>query len=91
MKPKALLIATALFAFLGAGIWWSNRDIREKEAQPPKDAPPKVLALVESEIVKVEIRRAAGESTRLEREASGLWKLVEPVFPVDRDAVSAPR
>lgn len=89
MKPKALLIAAALFALLGGGIWWSNRDIREKESQPPKDAPPKVLALVESEIVKVEIRRAAGESMRLERAASGSWKLVEPVFPVDRDAVSA--
>jgi hypothetical protein len=89
VKPKALLIATALFALLGAGIWWSNRDIREKDAQPSKDAPPKVLALVESEIVKAEIRRAAGESTRLERDASGLWKLVEPAFPVDRDAVGA--
>ena len=89
MKPKALLIAAALFALLGGGIWWSNRDIREKEAQPPKGAPPKVLTLVESEIVKVEIRRTAGESMRLEREASGQWKLAEPVFPVDRDAVSA--
>ena len=88
MKPKALLIATALFALLGGGVWWSNRDMREKEAQPSKDAPPKVLVLVESEIVKVEIRRAAGEPVRLEREASGQWKLVEPVFPVDRDAVN---
>lgn len=88
MKPKALLIATALLALLGGGIWWSNRDIREKEAQPPKDAPPKALSLVESDIVKVEVRRAAGESMRLERDASGTWKLTEPVFPVDREAVN---
>jgi len=88
VKPKALLIATVLFALLGAGVWWSNRDVREKEGQPAKDAPPRILTLTESEIVKVEIQRAAGEPVRMEREPSGQWKLVEPAFPADHDAVT---
>ncbi len=89
MKPKALLLATVLFALLGGLIWWSNRDIKEKESKPPADAPPKALALSEGDIVKVELRRTAGESMRLERASPGQWKLAEPVFPVDRDAMTA--
>lgn len=89
MRAKTLVIATALLALLGGAVWWSNRDMREKEAQPPKDAPAKMLALVESEIEKVEVRRAAGEGMRLERSGPGQWRMVEPEFAVDRDAVSA--
>ncbi|MBI5281097.1 MAG: DUF4340 domain-containing protein [Candidatus Solibacter usitatus] len=89
MQSKGLLIAVVLLALLGGGIWYSNRQQGEKAAKPAADAPPKILSLAEGDISKVEIRRQAGESTTLERDAAGGWRITAPeALATDREAVN---
>ena len=45
MKPVRLLIAVALLAAAGLGLWWSNRDEKAKEGKPAADAPPRILEI----------------------------------------------
>jgi hypothetical protein len=60
MQLKRLLIALVLLAGLGGGIWWSNRNEKNKQAEPDPKAPPKILSLSGPQIAKIEITRLGG-------------------------------
>ena len=88
MKSTGLLVAVGLLLVAGAGVWWSNKSEAEKGSKPAEGAAPKILSLVESDIVRVEWKRAAGESTVVEKDAAGAWKISAPVaYAADREAV----
>jgi len=85
MPVKRLLSAVVALLLAAGLVWWS----REKGV-PGDDTPagPKLLDLAENKIRKIELRRAGGETTVLERGADQQWALTAPApFPADRDAV----
>lgn len=75
MRPRGLLIATAVLAALAAAVWWSNRQKRE---EPESASSPKLLSLKQDEITKIEIQRRDGETTRIEKGNDGVWRITAP-------------
>ncbi len=90
MQPKRLLIALALVAVLGGGIWWSNREEKEKAGKPDPKAPPKILEVKRAEIQRIEVAREGGETTVLEMPKENEFRLMAPaVYPVDKEAAQS--
>jgi hypothetical protein len=88
MRPKGLLIATAVLAALAAAVWWSNRQKNKEE--PEAKASPKLLSLKQDEIVKIEILRREGESTRIEKGSDGIWRITAPEpLAADKSAIDS--
>lgn len=87
MRPKGLLIATAVLAALAAAVWWSNR---QKKEEPESPSSPKLLSLRQDEITKIEILRREGETTRIEKGGDGAWRITAPEpLAADRSAVES--
>jgi hypothetical protein len=89
MRMRGLLIATVVLAALAGGIWWSNKSEEAKAKKPASDAPPKILDIPEDQLRKVEIRKAEGETTVVEKKA-GRWEIIAPKpLPADQDSMSS--
>jgi len=89
MQIRGLAVAIAFLAVLAGGIWYSIRSDKGKDTTAKADATPNVLTLKDADINRVEIVHRQGETTVLERDSSGGWKITAPVvYPVDRDAVT---
>jgi hypothetical protein len=90
MKIRGLLVAIGLLVVLAGGIWYSSRAGKGKDPGAKAEATPNVLTLKEGDIIRVDLGHHDGETTVLEKDATGGWKITAPVaYPVDRDAVSA--
>lgn len=84
MPVKRLLSAVVALLLAAGLVWWS----REKGVPDETPAGPKIFDLTETAIGKIELRRAGGETTVLERGADKQWALTAPApFRADRDAV----
>jgi hypothetical protein len=81
------LLAALIALVVAAGlVWWSRREA----AKDPVSTTPKLLQLTETEMRKIELRRAGGEVTVLERGQDNLWSLTSPAaHRTDREAVQA--
>jgi hypothetical protein len=89
MRTRGMWIGVVLLVLLVGGIWWSNRSDEARAKRPPADAPPKIIEMPESQLQKVEIRRAVGEPTVLEYK-SGKWEITAPKpFAVDPQSSSS--
>ncbi len=87
MRPRGLLIATAVLAALAAVVWWSNR---QKKEEPESASSPKLLSLKQDEITKIEIQRREGETTRIEMGGDGAWRITAPEpLPGDKSAIES--
>jgi hypothetical protein len=87
MRPRGLLIATAVLAALAAAVWWSNR---QKKEEPENASSPKLLSLKQDEITKIEIQRRDGETTRIEKSGDGAWRITAPEpLPGDKSAIES--
>jgi hypothetical protein len=87
MRTRGLLIAVILLAALAGGVWWSNKTEEAKAKKPPADESPKILSIPTAQIVKIDIRRASGETTVLDR-SSGKWQITAPqAYPADSSAI----
>ena len=90
MKIRGLLVAIGLLVVLAGGIWYSSRADKGKDTATKADATPNVLKLKEGDITRVELAHHEGETTVLEKDGTGGWKITAPVaYPVDRDSVTA--
>lgn len=88
VRPKALLIATALLAVLGGLVWWSNKNKKDDATPEGAAATPKILTLPEADINQVEIRHREAETTRIQRDGAG-WKITSPEpLPADKDSIN---
>lgn len=86
MQLRGLLAAAVALALLGAGVWWSQRKEAEKESAP---ASGKLFTLKDEEVNRVDIARADGTTTTLEKDKSG-WRITAPQpLRVDNDAVTS--
>jgi hypothetical protein len=90
MKIRGLLVALGLLVVLAGGIWYSSRAGKGKDAADKAEVTPNVLTLKVADITRVELAHHGGETTVLEKDATGEWRITAPVaYPVDRDAVSS--
>lgn len=64
MRLRGLLVAGVVLAALAAGLYFSNKQKTAEAAKPPSDASPKILALSESEINKVVLKKKAPRRQR---------------------------
>ena len=88
MQIRGLLVALGLLAVLAGGIWWSSRAAKDQDSKPDPKAPPKLVSLKEDDVQRITIARQGGETTTVEKDSTGAWKLTSPAsFPADRDAV----
>lgn len=90
MKPIRLIIAAVVLLALGGVVWWSNKDEAAKEAKPPADTSPQILALTEADIQKIEIHQKEGDVTTVLEKKGGTWSITAPKpLAADQSAVGA--
>ncbi|HEY7386923.1 MAG TPA: DUF4340 domain-containing protein [Bryobacteraceae bacterium] len=83
MKPNGLLIAIALLAVLGAGVWWSNR----KQAAAKSDTTTKILSIPADGVQEVRLKNP--QQTIDIKRASGKWVMTQPqALPADNDTTT---
>lgn len=79
MNTARLAIAAAVLAALGGVVWWSNQREAAKADLPDPNAPPKILTVAEEGLQRIEFRhRGDQETTVLERQEGGGWKITSP-------------
>ena len=78
MRLRGLMLAAVVLAALAAGLYFSNKQKSAEAAKPPADASPKILALSENDIAKVELKKRDAAETVLERSNAGKWQLTAP-------------
>jgi hypothetical protein len=89
MKPKGLLIALALLAILGAGVYFSNKSQAAKEKEPAKDTTTKLLTIPDDQFQELKIKKLTGELIDLKKD-NGKWRMVAPKdLPADNDTISS--
>ena len=72
------MIATVVMVALAAGLYFSNKQKSAEAAKPPADASPKILALTDSEVSKIDLKKKDVPETVLERNNAGKWQLTAP-------------
>ena len=89
MQFRGLLAGVAVLALLGGGVYWSNKSKEAETKAEPKDAPPKVLKLMEAEVDRLEFRKRGIPATIVKRLGEGKWTITEPkTLGADSDAMS---
>src|ERR1700730_5171443 len=91
MKIHGLVVAALVFLVLAGILYWSeHRKPAEEAAKVAADAPPTILKLDETAIIKVEIRKKDIQPILLAKASSGNWQINEPKpLRVDQSAVSS--
>jgi hypothetical protein len=88
MRLRGLMIATVVMVALAAGLYFSNKQKSAEAAKPPADASPKILALTDSEVSKVDLKKKDAPETVLEKNNAGKWQLTAPKqFLADQETV----
>jgi hypothetical protein len=87
MRLRGLMVAGLVLAALAAGLYFSNKQKTAEAAKPPADASPKILALTDSEVSKVDLKKKDAPETVLEKNNAGKWQLTAPKqFLADQEA-----
>jgi hypothetical protein len=91
MKNTGLVIAAVVLAILSGALYWSNRHpASESTAKASIDTPPKILALKQEDISKIEIKKKGGEALDLAKGDAGKWQITaSKPLGVDQEAVSS--
>jgi len=91
MKNSGLLIAAVVLAVLSGVLYWSNRHpASENTAKASIDTPPKILALKQEDISKIEIKKKGGEAVDLAKTSTGKWEITAPKpLGADQESVSS--
>ncbi|HYL11251.1 MAG TPA: DUF4340 domain-containing protein [Candidatus Acidoferrales bacterium] len=91
MKSRGLIVATVVLAALTGTLYWSNHHKpADNAAKTSADTPPKILALHDADIAKVELRKKGGGEVILVKDGSGKWQIAaQKPIRADQDAVSS--
>jgi hypothetical protein len=90
MQGLRLLIAAVVLAALAGTLYWSNKEKAKETTKPPADAPPKIIALTDSDIQKIEIKKRGGDDTVVQRGNGGRWELTQPKsYGADQEAANS--
>ncbi|HWR52992.1 MAG TPA: DUF4340 domain-containing protein [Bryobacteraceae bacterium] len=89
MRPRGLIIAAALLLVLGGLVWWSNKSKDEGAGKAADPSKPILVAIPQDQVSRIEVKRAAGETTVLERKGAA-WEITAPTpLRADQDAVAS--
>jgi hypothetical protein len=91
MKNSGLMIAAVVLAVLSGVLYWSNRHpASENTAKASIDTPPKILALKQEDISKIQIKKKGGEELDLAKVDSGKWQITAPKpLGADQESVTS--
>jgi len=88
MKPTGLLIAVALLAVIGGGIWFSNKKQGATPAKSATDTTSKLLTIPADQFQEIRIKKLT--ETQDLKLVDGKWRIVEPKpLAADQDAVTS--
>jgi hypothetical protein len=88
MKPTGLLIAVALLAIVGGGIWWSNKKQAATPEKSPTDTSTKLLTIPADQFQEIRIKKPT--ETQDLKLVDGKWRIVEPKpLAADQDSVTS--
>ena len=88
MRFRGLLVALAALIVLGGLVWYSQRSKQNESAGPAADAASKLVSIPEDQLTRIEVKRAVGETTVIERK-DGRWELTSPKpLRADQDAAN---
>jgi len=89
MKLHGLLIAAAVLAILGGGVYWSEHRKPTADAKLAADTPPKILSIPEDQFKEIRLDKKGSGATVISKIANR-WEIVQPKpMPADQDAVSS--
>jgi hypothetical protein len=93
MKMKQLVVATVVLAALAATLYWSNhrKPASDSVSASPSASNARVVALTQSEITKLEVKKKSGDDVVLDRNSSNMlnWKITSPKpLVADQESVS---
>jgi Domain of unknown function (DUF4340) len=92
IKMRQLLVATVVLAALAGALYWSNHRKATSDAvtAAPSASNAKVIALTQSDISKLEVKKKDGDDVVLNRTGALSWKITSPKpLVADQDAVSS--
>ena len=90
MKIRGLIFAAAVLAALTGTLYWSNHHKASENVQAAVDAAPKILALNESDLTRVDFKKKSGPEVVLARDSGGKWQITSPQkLRADQSAVSS--
>ena len=89
MKPTGLLIAVALLAVIGGGIWYSNKkQAASSTAKSPTDTSSKLLTIPADQFQEIRIKKPT--ETQDLKLVDGKWRIIEPKpLAADQDTVTS--
>ncbi|HEV2990801.1 MAG TPA: DUF4340 domain-containing protein, partial [Candidatus Angelobacter sp.] len=83
-------LALLILAALTGALYWSNHSSSAKTPEPASTPSPKILALSQDDILKLEIKKKGGDGVSLAKESSGNWRITAPKeLGADSNAVSS--
>ena len=89
MRLRGLMVAALILAALAGGLYFSNKQKSAEAAKPPADASPKIVALSESDVTKVDLKKKDAPETILDKNNAGKWQLSAPdKFLADQDTAT---
>ncbi len=88
MKLRGLIVAIVILTGLTGALYWSNRQ-KPAETAASADAPPKILALKQEDISKIDLKKKGGDELVLAKDSSGKWRITAPApLAVEQSTVS---
>ncbi len=89
MKFQGLLIAAALLAVLGGGVYWSEHRKTPVDPKVATDTPPKILSIPEDQVTEIRIAKKGAEPTVVAKVANK-WEIMQPKpMSADQEAIGS--
>jgi len=90
MRLRGLIIAIIVLAGLTGVLYWSTKHQPKETTEASADISPKILAIKEADISKVDLKRKGSDEVSLEKNSSGKWQITAPKpLGADQSAVSS--
>ena len=90
MKTRGLLIAAMVLAVLSGTLYWSNHHKPAEDTVKASAEAPKILALSQADVSKIEVKKKGRDDVVLSRNSAGKWEITAPKpCLADQDTVSS--
>lgn len=92
MNSRGLIVGLVVLTVLVGLLYWSNRQSAAKSSEVSSSVPasPKILALNQADIIKIEIKKKGSDDVVLSKNGSGSWQITSPKeLGADANAVSS--
>src|SRR4051812_34428752 len=89
MRIRGLIFAATLLAALTGTLYWSNHHKASENVQAATASSPKILALIESDLTRIDLKKKDAAELMLAKDSNGKWQITAPQqLAADQSAVS---